>query len=263
MQKRVHRILDELFNDNIKGNTLFKYHRINKFLYDVIVNSELWFSDPFSFNDPFDCNLTIDGNNTPQQIKQYYKVAHWKKSKETDTEIQKLIETNFCDRDAFKRKINGISKKVIGSLGVTCFTEGKDNLLMWAHYTEEHKGAVLEFDYKKDVNFFRPLKKVEYAGKYPAYNYYNDKNNVVSQLMLRKSDHWKYEKEVRLIKHTTGPQAFNPRSLVAIYFGVRTPKKQVGTLSNLIESMEKYSHVNIYTTKLNETDYKLDFVKIR
>ena len=259
MKKRIHRLLDGLSNDEVSSKTIFKYHKVNKFLYDVLVNNELWFSDPFSFNDPFDCNITIDANNTPEQIKRYYKVANWEKSKDTDIEIQKLIKTNFKDKIAFKKKINAISKRAIGDLGLACFTESKDNLLMWAHYTEEHKGVVLEFDYKKDTTFFKPLKKVVYVKQYPVYNYFNKKNKVVEQLMLRKSDHWNYEKEIRLLKHKTGNDKFEPQSLVGIYFGVRTSQKQIETIKNLIDENEKYRHVKVYKALLNDTAYKLKF----
>ncbi len=60
MENRIVKILDELPNDILSAKSIFKYHRINKFLYDLLINNEIWFSNPFSFNDPFDCNLTID-----------------------------------------------------------------------------------------------------------------------------------------------------------------------------------------------------------
>ena len=262
MKKRIHKRIDDLNNDIINSKRIYKYHKVNKFLYDLLINNELWFADPFSFNDPFDSNITIDGNNTPEQIKNYYKIANWEKSKNSDAEIQKLIESNFQDRDAFKRKINSISKKVIGSLGLACFTETNDNLLMWAHYTEEHKGAVLEFNHKEDSAFFKPLKKVIYVKKYPVYNYYDDKKNVVEQIMLHKSDDWVYEKEIRLLKHKTGSEKFNPKALTGIYFGVKTTELQINTIKNLIAENKKYQHVNLFKATLDETDYKINFKKL-
>ncbi len=31
------------------------------------------------------------------------------------------------------------------TIGILCFTEKNDNLLMWSHYANSHKGFVLEF----------------------------------------------------------------------------------------------------------------------
>ncbi|WP_163401536.1 DUF2971 domain-containing protein [Flavobacterium fluviatile] len=259
MENRIHSILDNLTNDKLTTKSVYKYHRINKFLYDLLINNEIWFSDPYSFNDPFDCNLTIDGNNTPEQIKNYFKIANWNKSRDIDETIQQLIATNFQDQEAFQKKINSISKQVIGKLGLTCFTQTKDNLLMWAHYTEDHKGICLEFDHSKDLEFFRPFKKVEYDKVYPTYNYYNDKKNVVGQLMLHKSDHWKYEKEVRLIKKKTGLYTFKPECLTGIYFGVRTPNEQIKTIKKLVQGQEKYSQTKFFKGTIDTKDYKIIF----
>lgn len=259
MENRIHRILDNLTNDKLITKSVYKYHRINKFLYDLLINNEIWFSEPYSFNDPFDCNLTIDGNNTPDQIRNYFKIANWNKSKDIDGTIQQLIATNFQDQEAFQKKINSISKQVIGKLGLSCFTQTKDNLLMWAHYTEDHKGICLEFDHSKDLEFFRPFKKVEYDKVYPTYNYYNNKKNVVAQLMLHKSDHWKYEKEVRLIKKKTGLYKFKPECLTGIYFGVRTSNEQIKTIKKLVQGQDKYSQTKFFKGTIDTKDYKIIF----
>lgn len=205
----------------------------------------------------------MNGQNTPEQIKKYYEKAHWqKKFGDTDEEIQKLIETNFEDCEAFQRKIASISKQVIGSLGLSCFSETNDNLLMWAHYTEDHKGLCLEFDHEKDKSFFNPLKRVSYTEKYPVYNYLNKKNSVVEQLILHKSLHWNYECEIRLLKHKTGLYKFNPESLVGIYFGVRTPQEQVNTIKNLIRESKKYKGVKLYKAVLDSESYKINFKEV-
>jgi hypothetical protein len=262
MENRIFEKIDQIENDFVDDHLIYKYHEINQFAYDIIINSELNFKNPFMFNDPFDCNLTIDANNTPEQIKHYYQIANWKKSAENDPEIQQLIATNFTDQVAFKRKINSISKQVISKLGLSCFTQTKDNLLMWAHYTKDHKGMCLEFDYLLDPVFFKPLKKVVYDKCYPVYNYYNDKNNVVGQLMLHKSHHWAYEQEIRIIKKEQGVHPFNPISMRKIYFGVKTPAKQIETLKKLVRNSNKYKHVQLFNARLDETNYQLNFEHI-
>ncbi|WP_407476586.1 DUF2971 domain-containing protein [Elizabethkingia anophelis] len=263
MENRINDILDRLKNDELNRKKIYKYHRINKFLYDLLINNEIWCASPYTFNDPFDCNLTIDGNNTADQIRKYFKVANWNNSKDNDEDIQRLINTDFQDKEAFQKKINSISRKIIQNMGLACFTQTKDNLLMWAHYTEDHKGICLEFDHTKDLEFFRPLKKVIYDQKYPIYNYYDDKKNVVGQLMLHKSKHWKYERELRLIKMTTGLYRFDPGSLTAIYFGVRTPDEQIKTIKNLVHGQEKYKNVKLFKGTIDTKDYKLIFEQIK
>jgi len=262
MKHRVLKIIRNLSNDEFKGPTIFKYHQINKFFYDLLINNELWFSDPLSFNDPFDCNLNIDANNNTKDIEKYYKAAFWNKQENSDIDTKALKDSNFSNKKAFQRKLNSMSKEIFKKLGISCFAQTKNNLLMWAHYADEHKGAVLEFNYEKDHTLFNSLKKVSYIPAYPAYNYTTNRNSIVSVLILNKSKHWEYEEEIRLIKSNSGLYIFNPNSLAAIYFGARTPTKQISTIKNLIISLGKYDHVKLYKAELNKTSYDLKYKEI-
>jgi hypothetical protein len=117
----------------------------------------------------------------------------------------------------------------------------------------------LEFDHEKDEDFFRPFKEVKYDKVYPTYNYYNEKKNVVEQLMLHKSDHWEYEKEIRLIRKKTGLYTFKPECLIGVYFGVRTPAEQIKTIRRLIQERDKYIQTKFYKASIDTKDYKLIF----
>jgi hypothetical protein len=79
--------------------------------------------------------------------------------------------------------------------GILCFAEKIDNLLMWAHYADSHKGFALEFD--PTDSFFSPQEfgQVKYEKSRPDVD---DKD--YTKILLRKSEDWKYEDEWRLIK---------------------------------------------------------------
>ena len=53
-------------------------------------------------------------------------------------------------------------------VGVICFSQTCDDILMWSHYGNCHRGMVIQFD----PNFFgtENLDPVEYAGDRPTYN---------------------------------------------------------------------------------------------
>jgi len=97
--------------------------------------------------------------------------------------------------------------------GVISLSETYDNLLMWSHYAEEHKGIAVEFE----VNENEPLStfllgnvppssdsffdRVKYR-KSRSFPYEIDKNHireVGKHYYLTKSDEWIYEKEYRYI----------------------------------------------------------------
>ena len=87
---------------------------------------------------------------------------------------------------------------------VFCVTEDNDNLLMWAHYANNHEGFVVEFDC--DNSFFQQglgedimcasLSKVVYSQNVPTTSLLDMKN---FDFILTKSDDWSYEQEWRML----------------------------------------------------------------
>ncbi len=117
-------------------------------------------------------------------------------------------------------------------IGVISFTENKENLLMWAHYANEHKGIVAGIAYIPQVgsifeNLFRTeslinsswgpeWSKFDGVPKSVSYRkglrYRNDKfdydysniaaegaDRILYEVFLQKSDEWIYEQEHRVI----------------------------------------------------------------
>ena len=99
-------------------------------------------------------------------------------------------------------------KRAFKKIGIVSFTETNDNLLMWSHYADNHRGIVVAFDtshdfFKKDGNKSRELGRVHYR---------KDRMKALPQrlengfhmadstrIYFEKSDEWIYEKEHRLI----------------------------------------------------------------
>lgn len=115
-------------------------------------------------------------------------------------------------------------------MGILSFTEDYNNPLMWAHYADEHRGVVIEFDFKqpffmdstRNVNgrksrfgenhladFFEFPEKVDYRREFPCFErpelsapesmkeYHWKKFNRT--ILYTKSNDWIYEKEQRSI----------------------------------------------------------------
>ena len=77
--------------------------------------------------------------------------------------------------------IETVLKSINMAFGILCFTQRKDNLLMWSHYSNSHKGFVLEFF--PEHNFFDNretqnqiaghLKEVRYTLKRPEFSFFD------------------------------------------------------------------------------------------
>jgi hypothetical protein len=109
---------------------------------------------------------------------------------------------------------------VRATIGVICFTSEKDNLLMWAHYAQNHKGVCIEFDsaasffngqYKDSckglfgketaVDSYKTIgeiKQVSYSKKRPLFI---DPSEISdgTDFWFTKSEDWSYEKEYRIL----------------------------------------------------------------
>lgn len=87
--------------------------------------------------------------------------------------------------------------------GVISLTETSDNLLMWSHYANEHKGVVVEFDPNNE--FFTNNYKEEqrpYYGKINRVLYRKQRLKEFNSFVepyFHKSDEWLYEKEHRFL----------------------------------------------------------------
>jgi hypothetical protein len=109
-------------------------------------------------------------------------------------------------------------------LGICCFSEDAQNLLMWSHYTDAHRGIVLGFDGTDRIFRRRPgisSHRVEYQ--------LDRSVNVADvgwpesfvKLFTRKCPDWRYEKELRYVSHTgPGLVSFKRRALRSIVLGL-------------------------------------------
>jgi hypothetical protein len=97
-----------------------------------------------------------------------------------------------------------LGMSIYTELGIISFTEEKDNLLMWSHYADQHRGIVVEFDcIHPFFNSNLGHEENTSVGKLHRVIYRKSRlDKVNSHLMepyFHKSNEWAYEKEHRLL----------------------------------------------------------------
>src|SRR5439155_13428816 len=94
----------------------------------------------------------------------------------------------------WERELQGIISQ---RFGVLCFSEVKDEHLMWAHYAAEHRGFVIEFD-TGNTSFQQLglLRQVEYLPHRPVY----DPAKGAMGFWRQKTKKWAYEREWRRVR---------------------------------------------------------------
>jgi len=244
-------LMNYFVDNDVLPRYIYKYVNIES-LKLILENSTLKFSKPSEFNDPFDCNITIDTNNTKEEIDAYIEIL-----RKNQTVTDDYIKVFYNPKQLFE-SLNKTVKDSKEFLGVSCFSNDFDNILMWAHYSDKHRGVCLKFDLLADPDCFMTPFIVNYSDKYPTYNYIRNQEGLAKFLLETKSIGWKYENEIRVMKKGSGFYPFRKDSLVEIMFGAKTLQSDKVDIRNVILRLG-YIKTNFVTAKLNETDFKLDF----
>jgi hypothetical protein len=209
---------------------LYKYQPYSVQTLDNLKNRRLWFSKSSRFNDPFDCSIPFSiGDISADDYKSLYDLfrAAAPDKKKVDSKYLSEGKPNELLKKAVAQGVRETSNIVeADQRGIACFAERADDILMWSHYGDGHRGFCLEFDTKFDP--FQKAYQVTYSDSYPMLNpadvLLGRTHDSAVQLLTRKSSHWSYEREWRVI-HKDGDKEYgvNVSALTGIYFGCAMP----------------------------------------
>jgi hypothetical protein len=150
------------------------------------------------------------------------------------------------------------------------------NTVMWAHYADKHKGAVIGIDFDRILpKFGIKVNRVTYSEQRPKMNVLDDseREEKYRETLITKSTEWTYEREFRVIfdgaylmgleqqglaylKAFNGKKTWflrvNPESIREIIFGLYTEEDLKLAIRKLIERAE-LQHVKLYQAEESET----------
>ncbi|MGB8338747.1 MAG: DUF2971 domain-containing protein [Burkholderiales bacterium] len=100
---------------------------------------------------------------------------------------------------------------------------------MWSHYAGGHTGVAIAIDFS---NTMMQVGKVTYAASLPLLNYGLLESPDAKEALLRKTDHWAYEDEYRII---TKDEYFSINGKIkSIYVGPRVEKTRKALLEKIV-----------------------------
>ncbi len=210
---------------------LYKYTSVDRAL-EVLRTGEVYFPHRQELNDPFDGRCIMDAA-TPEQRKEIIKlvvkmcIEHEKKGHDLSGMLSGMGREEYYNRFIEDEKFaSNIMQKLakemdVFNIGVYCFTEKQDSIIMWAHYANNHKGCCLKFDFQeyvlrsiekeKDYFPFSFLHSIKYSDTYPVSVFgEEDADPKKNSFYMCKSKDWQYEKEWRAIMYDTRPKGLIP-----------------------------------------------------
>jgi len=201
-----------------------------KYLERTVLHDEIYFAPAKSFNDPFDCTAVFaeETGTDEELIKDYMYLARKHGPAVSDTELRLDAEQMIADPNRNPRNQNvrntiqdEYARTVRATPGIYCVSEIPDDILMWSHYANSHRGVCLEFN--GHAKLMQHAMQVSYAHDRPPIARDDSDNVQLKKAILTKSVHWKYEREWRLIRYDQGPgiATFRPANLTGIIVGAQ------------------------------------------
>jgi hypothetical protein len=203
----------------------------------------------------------------------------------------------------WEQKLNGqfekgeLQKKLLESAGelqddlnrkncLLSVSKTANSTVMWAHYTDKHKGAVIGIDFDNIFsNVGIPMLRVDYSEQRPKINILTDTESSLKaflKTLLTKSTEWEYEQEFRVafldtflmdlaqrgfacLKEFNGKKTWflrlNPESIREVIFGLYAEESLKLAIRKLIERAE-LQHVKLYQAEESET-YTLNLIDLK
>ena len=233
-------------------------------------------TQPAALNDPFECAVITtyvipdEAEENRQLAKVLTEINKSKPVTEEDVHNARREHGSLFTRQLF-------TEQVSTRFGIVSFTTEPYHPLMWSHYTTDGSGFVIGYDAEELGKLTGPmgsLTKVEYGERPPLILgpivLVSPESNLPI-LLSRKSGHWSYENEWRLIvelNRTIGTgetdqhgQPINlvqvpNEAVVSVYYTERSPHESVELIrERLADKNNRYRAQNPRRLILSSTSY--------
>jgi hypothetical protein len=263
---------------------LYKYRYFDKKDYHIklIENASLWFSSAREFNDPFDSILQFQLDDNPVGIRKKWALDYLKRENPNlNNKNRRIIASQRLreirkDPHYFDWFKEDYIERNYNRFGFCCLSPYNDNLLMWAHYSQNHQGFCVGLDYPKLFDSRQnlalkgkviELKKILYSEEMPIVNLYSSRlsnhwENDIMTLLCTKSKHWEYEQEYRIILWNNINTLLNigHDKIKEVILGCRISNENKARILKLIK--ELMPEIKIFQSIKHKTRFALKFEQI-
>lgn len=222
---------------------LYKYQSIDEFTIDNLKNRRLYFRNPRKLDDPFDCSYRI--KRRPRSPEEYRKVRNEIRSKFPDGVPDEYDIDNEYTAEHGNPLLRTVLEEQLDTIGVTCFSERYDILLMWSLYAKGHTGFCLEFD-TQFYPFTQPEEyvfQVTYKNTIPTIDIFDlvlYPLKAVGSIIKTKANRWKFQKEWRIINNQGDitENLGDVRCVSGIYIGCKMSAPDKKTIVDILENTQ-------------------------
>ena len=260
----------------------YKYLPFNENSLKILTEGTIKFTNPETFNDPFDSRPPYVANFEDIAKTRFKAIRKYAKEELGLTAAETIRYSRKFAAQMKMNAENGVIKNNVASrFGMVCLTSTPDNLLMWSHYADSHKGFIVGFkiptdgafsavDIHNEIDIIKYWKDclyplpVDYCTERPIVLYGSDSDLETSQkALLSKSVDWDYERESRVIDTTRPPGIYHyNRNLIlhSVAAGLNMEDEDYHRLGSIVRDLrekEGLTHLTLYKAEADQREYKV------
>ena len=252
---------------------LYKYRAIpsasdpqgRRQLEDLLLGNALWLATPDTFNDPFDGMAGYDLKLRGAELRAALERWRRRVAREGSQAAKAWVTSNVVanPKPLLDQYARVYERMRCEQIGVCALTTDPKNLLMWAHYSADHRGLCVQLRLSLDPG---PLlaHPVDYSDEYPIISNMLDggvSTDGAVLPLLRKSEAWRYEKEWRIVGLDQPNQLlrFKPEAMTGIILGLRTTADDRQYVRDLMDERERRfgTRPRLYQAERAPTMYRI------
>jgi len=225
--------------------------QLRKYDREIFEKCELYYAPPNFLNDPFDCVLPEGRKPTREEMIEFLNLSSpgggWEAL--SDAKLRKNMNPPEVNRS--------LNEMFAGAYGVFCVTADVENVLMWSHYGESHKGFAIGLD-SSIFERFGPVVYIKGTSRLPvAANL-----SAFEKNLYYKANFWKYEKEFRSVRENNGTdESFRRHGIYEdnfreVVFGLKASEKTKKELRDIV-ARERYNRVKFRQIVIGKRGFTL------
>ncbi len=186
--------------------------------------------------------------------------------------IIKYISKSFFDSNSTKRFLSALVNVTLSrKKGVLCLTTNMQNLLMWAHYADSHRGFVVEISTEDDIFCIeqgtegKHFNQIKYTSARCSKAF---DALTVDDIYFNKGDIWAYEDEWRVVvslddknipwkDSEKGIAYISPSNIVSIIFGASMPMEDIKNYCRQIRTQAECKNIKLKRALTHLSRYEL------
>jgi hypothetical protein len=233
----------------------------------VIVDRALYFASPGSLNDPFELRFQYSARGSRGQWREVLSqpevraalgLPRW--GALTDYAVDLYASQASANSVAFGEAFRALTHS---DVAVCCLSEKRDDVLMWSHYADGHKGVCLEFTPAAGGSLFAEAEPIQYQEEYPNFDYFSTTKDERGRLIfLTKSKRWAYEAEWRVVdvKGGAGIRYYALGELTGVVLGAESDSRDESRIRSWIA--KSGSSIALYRAVRQPDAYALEVIAL-